>query len=178
MSAPAARTCSGSIALTVAAVPTGMKAGVRILPRGVSISPRRAAPSVARMEKRNKSGLSAKFVELDDRVVVFGFLLRHLEGGAQLDLLLAQIRLPPTVFLVLVDGAEVHAAVGHQRERIALAVILGPAREAVHVEVAGGLAQVVEQQIEAQRVFVLVRDGLGEDADVFHGAPLRQRPSP
>jgi hypothetical protein len=31
---PVARTLSGSIALTVAAVPTGMKAGVRISPRG------------------------------------------------------------------------------------------------------------------------------------------------
>ena len=35
-----------NIALTVAAVPTGMKAGVRIVPRGVVISPLRAAPSV------------------------------------------------------------------------------------------------------------------------------------
>ncbi len=33
MSAPVARTLSGFIALTVAAVPTGMKAGVRISPR-------------------------------------------------------------------------------------------------------------------------------------------------
>src|SRR3990167_4750369 len=175
MSAPAARTCSGSIALTVAAVPTGMKAGVRILPRGVSISPRRAAPSVARMEKRNTSGLSAKFVDLDDRVVVFGFLLRHLEGGAQLDLLLAQIRLPPTVFLVLVDGAEIHAAVGDEGERKALAVLLGPAREAEHIEVAGGLGLIVEQEIEAQRVIVLVLGGLGVNADVFHGIPLWRR---
>ena len=31
MSAPAARTSAGFIALTVAAVPTGMKAGVRIV---------------------------------------------------------------------------------------------------------------------------------------------------
>jgi hypothetical protein len=45
MSLPAARTCSGNIAFTVAAVPTGMKAGVRIVPRAVVISPRRAAPS-------------------------------------------------------------------------------------------------------------------------------------
>ena len=42
-----ARTVSGSMALTVAAVPTGMKAGVRITPRGVAISPRRARPSRA-----------------------------------------------------------------------------------------------------------------------------------
>ena len=38
---------AGSIALTVAAVPTGMKAGVRISPRGVEITPTRARPSVA-----------------------------------------------------------------------------------------------------------------------------------
>ena len=39
---------SGNMALTVAAVPTGMKAGVRMTPRGVAISPawrRRHAPS-------------------------------------------------------------------------------------------------------------------------------------
>jgi hypothetical protein len=47
MSAPVARTDSGSIALTVAAVPTGMKAGVRISPRGVWMVPVRARPSVA-----------------------------------------------------------------------------------------------------------------------------------
>ncbi len=47
MSAPSARTCSGYIALTVPAVPTGMKAGVRITPRAVVSSPVRAAPSVA-----------------------------------------------------------------------------------------------------------------------------------
>ena len=47
MSAPVARTVSGSMALTVAAVPTGMKAGVRMTPRGVAISPRRALPSRA-----------------------------------------------------------------------------------------------------------------------------------
>jgi len=46
MSAPVPRTVSGSMAFTVPAVPTGMKAGVRIFPRSVDISPRRAAPSV------------------------------------------------------------------------------------------------------------------------------------
>ena len=40
------RTLSGSIALTVAAVPTGMKAGVRISPRAVRMMPVRAVPSV------------------------------------------------------------------------------------------------------------------------------------
>ena len=44
MSAPAARTLSGFIPLTVAAVPTGMKAGVRISPRIIWIVPVRAAP--------------------------------------------------------------------------------------------------------------------------------------
>jgi hypothetical protein len=39
MSAPAARTSSGFIALTVAAVPTGMKAGVRMSPRRIAIVP-------------------------------------------------------------------------------------------------------------------------------------------
>ncbi len=42
-----ARTLSGSIAFTVPAVPTGMKAGVRISPRGVEITPVRALPSRA-----------------------------------------------------------------------------------------------------------------------------------
>ena len=46
-SAPVALTSSTNTALTVAAVPTGMKAGVRMMPRGVAISPRRAFPSVA-----------------------------------------------------------------------------------------------------------------------------------
>ena len=48
-----AATDSGSIALTVAAVPTGMKAGVRISPRGVRITPVRAAPSRASAENEN-----------------------------------------------------------------------------------------------------------------------------
>src|SRR5205085_2439954 len=51
MSAPEARTSPGFIALTVAAVPTGMKAGVRIVPRRIAISPSRALPSVAWMVK-------------------------------------------------------------------------------------------------------------------------------
>ena len=45
-SAPVAATCSTVSALTVPAVPTGMKAGVRISPRGVASTPVRAAPSV------------------------------------------------------------------------------------------------------------------------------------
>ena len=53
MSAPVARTSAGRIAFTVAAVPTGMKAGVRISPRCIAIVPVRAAPSVAAMEKAN-----------------------------------------------------------------------------------------------------------------------------
>ena len=51
MSAPVARTLSGSIALTVAAVPTGMKAGVRISPRGSRRTPVRARPSRAAISK-------------------------------------------------------------------------------------------------------------------------------
>jgi hypothetical protein len=40
--------------LTVAAVPTGMKAGVRISPRCVVIVPVRAAPSVPEIEKAKR----------------------------------------------------------------------------------------------------------------------------
>lgn len=47
MSAPVLRTVSGFIAFTVAAVPTGIKAGVRISPRCIWIDPVRAMPSVA-----------------------------------------------------------------------------------------------------------------------------------
>src|SRR6478736_3404548 len=54
MSAPLARTSSGRIALTVAAVPTGMNAGVRISPRCIAIVPVRAAPSVAAMVKAKR----------------------------------------------------------------------------------------------------------------------------
>ena len=43
------------MALTVAAVPTGMKAGVRIMPRGVEIAPVRARPSVAWTVKENSA---------------------------------------------------------------------------------------------------------------------------
>jgi hypothetical protein len=52
-----ARTLSGIIALTVAAVPTGMKAGVRISPRGVWITPARAAPSCASFSNPNRMPL-------------------------------------------------------------------------------------------------------------------------
>src|SRR3954464_11843322 len=57
MSAPAARTSPGFIALTVAAVPTGMKAGVRIVPRRIAISPVRALPSVAWMVKSKRGDM-------------------------------------------------------------------------------------------------------------------------
>src|SRR5215213_4575005 len=57
MSAPDARTSSGRMALTVAAVPTGMNAGVRISPRCMAIVPVRAAPSVAWMLK-SKRGMA------------------------------------------------------------------------------------------------------------------------
>jgi hypothetical protein len=49
--APVAATFSGSIPFTVAAVPTGMKAGVSIAPCAVSSRPRRAKPSRARRVK-------------------------------------------------------------------------------------------------------------------------------
>src|SRR5262245_31720616 len=57
MSAPAARTWSMYMALTVPPVPTGMKAGVRTTPRGMAISPRLALPSVATRRKENASAI-------------------------------------------------------------------------------------------------------------------------
>ena len=54
MSAPLARTSAGFMALTVAAVPTGMKAGVRMSPRCIAIIPLRAAPSLAVIEKAKR----------------------------------------------------------------------------------------------------------------------------
>ena len=51
ISAPVERTCSVVSAFTVPAVPTGMKAGVRMSPRGVFSTPVRAPPSVARSWK-------------------------------------------------------------------------------------------------------------------------------
>src|SRR4051794_24113433 len=65
MSAPTPRTWSIYIALTVPPVPTGMKAGVRISPRGMSITPRRALPSVARTLKLN--GLAIEFLVMHRR---------------------------------------------------------------------------------------------------------------
>ncbi|GAA0656332.1 hypothetical protein GCM10009102_00200 [Sphingomonas insulae] len=57
MSAPDAATSAGFIAFTVAAVPTGMKAGVRIVPRCIRIEPVRARPSVAAMEKAKRDDM-------------------------------------------------------------------------------------------------------------------------
>src|ERR1700686_1768649 len=57
MSAPPARTACGSMPLTVAWVPTGMKAGVATRPWGVAISPQRAAPSVASRWNWKASGI-------------------------------------------------------------------------------------------------------------------------
>src|SRR5438552_6405574 len=57
MSAPTPRTWSIYMALTVPPVPTGMKAGVRISPRGMLITPRRALPSVARSLKEKVSAI-------------------------------------------------------------------------------------------------------------------------
>jgi hypothetical protein len=56
MSAPVSRTLSGIIALTVAAVPTGMKAGVRISPRGRHIRPMRASPCDPVIRKETPTG--------------------------------------------------------------------------------------------------------------------------
>src|SRR5215468_5304006 len=57
MSAPAARTASGSIPFTVPCVPIGMNAGVATGPCGVAISPQRAAPSIASRRNENGSGI-------------------------------------------------------------------------------------------------------------------------
>src|SRR3954467_9291953 len=65
MSEPTPRTCSIYMALTVPPVPTGMKAGVRISPRGMSMTPRRALPSVARILKVN--GLAIEFLVMPRR---------------------------------------------------------------------------------------------------------------
>src|SRR5690606_20205415 len=75
MSAPVARTDSGSIALTVPAVPTGMKAGVRIAPRGVSITPVRARPSTACTRKPKVPVMPAP--------CAFGGLDRPIAGNAK-----------------------------------------------------------------------------------------------
>src|SRR3989337_514023 len=61
MSAPAAATSSGNMALTVAPVPTGMKAGVRTIPRGIVIVPVRALPSRALPEKEIRSANRRSF---------------------------------------------------------------------------------------------------------------------
>ena len=55
MSAPVARTSAGRMALTVPAVPTGMKAGVRISPRSMEMVPVRALPSVAAILNVNRA---------------------------------------------------------------------------------------------------------------------------
>src|SRR5690606_8748047 len=59
MSAPVARTASGFIALTVAAVPTGMNAGVRISPRRIAMRPARALPSAASIVKAKRGASEA-----------------------------------------------------------------------------------------------------------------------
>src|SRR5215471_6620257 len=57
MSAPASRTSCQCTPLSAPWVPTGMKAGVRTTPRGVRISPVRAAPSVLMSENENASAI-------------------------------------------------------------------------------------------------------------------------
>ena len=52
-SAPVSLTDPGSIAFTVAAVPTGINAGVLISPRGVVITPSLALPEVEPSLKEN-----------------------------------------------------------------------------------------------------------------------------
>src|SRR4051812_9395233 len=60
MSAPDVRTSDRCTPLIAAWVPTGMKAGVRMTPCAVVISPWRAAPSVAKSRKRKACSLSMR----------------------------------------------------------------------------------------------------------------------
>jgi hypothetical protein len=53
ISAPVDLTLSGNIAFTVAAVPTGINAGVLIFPLGVEITPDLAKPSTEDREYEN-----------------------------------------------------------------------------------------------------------------------------
>src|SRR4029453_17246835 len=66
MFAPSARTSSGSSVLTVAFVPTGMKAGVGTSPCAVRRTAARAAPSVALTV--NRSLIDAHVAVVDDEV--------------------------------------------------------------------------------------------------------------
>src|SRR5262249_14863591 len=66
MSVPVARTVAGANPLTVAWVPTGMKAGVATKPWGVGISPQRAAPSVAIRRKENAGDIDRPTGETTD----------------------------------------------------------------------------------------------------------------
>src|SRR5262245_16980634 len=90
ISAPDARTSSGRIALTVAAVPTGMNAGVRISPRSMAIVPLRAAPSVAAMVKLKRvtglrlAALLARQQQARVAVAVEAVTRRHRMGVGRL----------------------------------------------------------------------------------------------
>src|SRR4051812_46822927 len=96
MSVPVARTSPGGIPFTVACVPTGIKAGVRTLPCSVSISPRRAAPSVPSNVNANGNGLCStdERMHFVDHVVVFLVLVvPDLHRRLRPDLAIAQIGL-------------------------------------------------------------------------------------
>jgi hypothetical protein len=74
ISAPLSRTSSGRIALTVAAVPTGMNAGVRISPRCIVMAPVRAAPSLAAMSNAKRlmrGGLARRGAEATEEPKLF-----------------------------------------------------------------------------------------------------------
>src|SRR5262249_7704498 len=58
MSVPIARSVSGASPFTVACVPQGMNAGVATVPCAVTISPRRAGPSVASKRKAKASAIA------------------------------------------------------------------------------------------------------------------------
>ena len=64
---PLARTASDGSSFTVACVPTGMNAGVATSPCGVAISPRRAAPSVARRRNGTASGIGKAYGSVGSR---------------------------------------------------------------------------------------------------------------
>src|SRR6185437_10689221 len=103
--APVARTSSGRIAFTVAAVPTGMKAGVSTAPCAVSIRPRRAPPSRAKRLKEKS-------------LIISPLPLRELSDS--------HIVKPQSSSVF--DGAEVLQASSHDLGA-GLAVVAGPSAE-------------------------------------------------
>jgi hypothetical protein len=70
------------MALTVAAVPTGIKAGVRISPRGVEITPTRALPLRDVTEKLNVCTLVAYLDGTRDIPYIFSQVFERVSNTA------------------------------------------------------------------------------------------------